>query len=304
MPSEGASIVDCPSSAPLVPATRNWAVKTPVSERPRDLPDFRKPPVVETVLSLQFEPIAELTTAHIGLLWQRFRGRLPLVEEHPPLPPVSEKFGPPSALQAEVTIEERPPIPRVWFLNDSKTELIQVQPDRFIHNWRKMGGMEPYPRYETIRESFRSEVAILEGFLSDENLGILAVNQCEVTYVNHVEPMSVWQRHGELGKAISVRLTSTSILPNPEDLGVRLRFVIPNEGGEPIGRLHVAVQPAWKKSDGSPILTLNLTARGSPIGAGIEGAFEFFDLGRRWIVNGFADLTTAEMHRAWERIDA
>ena len=273
--------------------------------RPEDVPDFRKPPLAETVLSLQFEPVSGLTTAHVGVLWERFREQLPLIEEHPPLPPVFEKFGPPSGAQVEVTVEEKPPAPRVCFLNPEKTELIQVQPDRFIHNWRKMQGIEPYPRYEPIRDKFRGEVAVLEQFLQDEGLGTLAVNQCEATYVNHIEPSGVWERHGQLERVLRnwARLLAGTFLPEAEDGAVRLRFVIPGEAGKPIGRLHVALQPAWMKADNSPILTLNLTARGMPLGEGVEGAFAFFDLGRRWIVRGFADLTTPEMHRVWERMD-
>src|SRR5438046_8808907 len=102
-------------------------------DRPQDLPDFRKPPVAETVLSLQFEPVAGLTTAHLGLLWNRFREELPLIEELPPLPPTSERFGPPFGARVEVTFVQKPPVPRLWFLNESKTELVQVQPDRLIH---------------------------------------------------------------------------------------------------------------------------------------------------------------------------
>ncbi len=223
------------------------------AERPEGLPDFRNPPLVETVLSLQYAPWA-LTAAHIGLLWQRFRERFPLVEEHPPLPPALEKFGLPSPTPVEVIIEGRPPTPRVWFLNRDKTELVQVQPDRFIHNWRKLGQIEPYPRYEPIREGFREEVAVLLNFLQQEGLGSPEVTQCEVTYVNHIEPSGVWQ-------------------------------------------------PAWRKADRAPLLILNLTARGAPLGEGIEGAFAFFDLARRWIVHAFAELTTAEMHQVWGRTD-
>jgi len=274
--------------------------------RPEDLPDFRTPPVAETVLSLQFEPVAGLTTAHVGVLWQRFREKLPLIEEQPPLPRVYEKFGPPSPAQVEVTVEEKPPVPRVWFLNREKTELIQVQADRFIHNWRKTEGIEPYPRYEPIRDRFRGEVAVLEQFLKEEGLGTLAVNQCEVTYVNHIEPSGVWEGHGQLEKVLRnwSPLPEGGFLPEVEDGGVRLRFVIPGEAGKTVGRLHVVLQPAWKKGDNTPILVLNLTARGEPLGEGIEGAFAFFNLGRRWIVKGFADLTTPEMHRVWERTDA
>jgi hypothetical protein len=82
-----------------------------------------------------------------------------------------------------------------------------------------------------------------------------------------------------------------------------LRFVIPGKAGRPVGRLHVVSQPAWTKTDNTPILVLNLTARGEPLEGGIEGAFGFFELGRKWIVKGFAELTTAEMHKVWERID-
>jgi uncharacterized protein (TIGR04255 family) len=274
--------------------------------RPEGLPDFDKPPLAETVLSLQLEPIAGLTTAHVGVLWQRFRDQLPLIEEQPPLAPVLEKFDPPSPAQVEVTVEEKPPVPRVWFLNRSKTELIQVQADRFIRNWRKMKDIQPYPRYEPIRERFRGEVNILAQFLQDEGLGSLAVNQCEVTYVNHIEPSSGWERHGQVDKVLRhwSGLPAGSFLPEAEDVGVRLRFVIPGGDGNPIGRLHVGLQPGWKKADNSPILAMNLTARGVPIGEGIDGAFAFFDLGRKWIVKAFVDLTTSGMQKIWGRTDA
>lgn len=273
--------------------------------RSDDLPDFRKPPVAETVLSLQFEPIGGLTTGHIGLLWQRFRDELPFIEEHPPLSPVVEKFGPPPPLRFDVTIEEKLPAPRVWFLNQEKTELIQVQADRFIHNWRKVQGVEPYPHYEPIREKFRGEVAILEKFLNDEGFGALAVNQCEVTYINHIERAGVWEKHGQLERVLRNWgfVQPTAFLPEAEDAAIRLRFVILDKSGDqPIGRLHVVLHPAWKKVDNSPILSMSLTARGIPLSEDIEGAFAFFDLGRQWIVKGFADLTTPDMHRVWERI--
>jgi len=274
--------------------------------RPGDLPDFRNPPLVETVLSLQFEPIEGLTAAHVGLLWQRFRKDLPLIEEYAPLAPVVETFGPPSPPQAQVTIEERPPAPRLWFLNEAKSELIQVQSDRFIQNWRRTAKDQPYPRFEPIREKFRQEVSVFEQFLKDEGFQPLQVNQCEVTYVNHIEPGAVWESHGQLEKVVRVwaGIPDPAFLPEPENAAATFRFIMRDETRAPLGRLHVVVQPAWRKTDNVPILTLNLTARGAPLSEGIDGAFAFFDLGREWIVKGFADLTTPEMHTAWGRSDA
>ena len=102
--------------------------------RLEDLPDFRNPPLVETVLSLQFQPLRGFKSVHVGLLWHQFRDTFPLIEEHPPLDVFHETFGVPPPGQVEVTIEEKPPLPRVWFLDESETKLIQIQADRFIHN--------------------------------------------------------------------------------------------------------------------------------------------------------------------------
>lgn len=149
------------------------------------------------------------------------------------MPPVLEKFGPPSPAQVEVTVEEKPLAPRLWFLNQIKTELIQVQADRFIHNWRKLEGIEPYPRFEPIRDKFRDEVFILEQFLKDEGMGAPIVNQCEVTYVNHIEPSGIWQRHGQFDKVFARWSPGAAdqFLPEPEDGSLRLRFVIPGDAG-------------------------------------------------------------------------
>jgi hypothetical protein len=41
---------------------------------------------------------------------------------------------------------------------------------------------------------------------------------------------------------------------------------------------------------------MNLTARGLH-----SGKFEVFDIGRKWIVNAFEQLTTEEMRRIWRK---
>lgn len=273
--------------------------------RPKDLPDFRDPPLVETVLSLQFQALQEFNLAHVGLLWHKFRHTFPLVEEHTPLNAVRETFEVPSPRHEEVTIEGKPPLQRVCFLNESKTELIQIQADRLMHNWRKTGKIStPYPRYERIRTNFRHEVWEFQEFLTDEKLGKVAINQCEITYVNHIEPCEAWHDHGQIeGVLRTWTAQRRSFLPASEDGSIQQRFVIRNDSSRPLGRLHVSLTPAWKEEDQSPILVLTLTARGSPFDEGINGAFDFFDLGREWIVKGFLDLTTKDMHRAWGSTD-
>lgn len=78
-------------------------------------------------------------------------------------------------------------MPRYWFEKSGTPDLLQVQQDRIIHNWRKQEGELIYPRYETLRERFKTEVDQFAAFLDEENIGELRPNQCEVTYVNIIE---------------------------------------------------------------------------------------------------------------------
>jgi uncharacterized protein (TIGR04255 family) len=159
-----------------------------VTARLGDLPDFESPPVVETVLSVQFEPLVAVRTAHLGLLWEKFRAKFPKVEERPPLDPVFEQF--PEVARPRLGLQlqalDRLPVSRLWFVTDQGNEMIQVQPDRFIRNWRKEGQGEQYPRYEAGKKLFERDFGVFQEFLTDNRLGSPQVNQCEVTYVNHI----------------------------------------------------------------------------------------------------------------------
>src|SRR3712207_1748974 len=102
-----------------------------------DLPEFEKPPVVEVALSIKFKTLS-LTSAHIGLLWERFRSDFPRVEDQPPidLPLETERERVPAQLSGQLKLLSLPRM-RSWFVSSSGTQLIQVQHDFFAHNWRR-----------------------------------------------------------------------------------------------------------------------------------------------------------------------
>ena len=58
------------------------------------LPRFRKPPISEVVVGVQFQAPA-LTPVHLGLYYQRVKARFPTAEVQPPLPLAFETFGSP-----------------------------------------------------------------------------------------------------------------------------------------------------------------------------------------------------------------
>ncbi len=262
------------------------------------LPYFDDPPVVETVLSVQFEPLSLVKTAHLGLLWSEYRASFPNTDDRPPLEPVREQFPETPATRMGLRFQtlENPPVPRLWFTNDRGNEMIQVQNDRFIKNWRKEGDGEQYPRYEkVIRPHFDRDYNIFLTFLERHQLGRPHVNQCEVTYVNHILAGQGWERYSEFEKIFTFWRSPDLVPPGrAEDLRMHARFIIPGEGGEPIGRLHLDLQPAVRASDSHPMYVLHLTARGQ-VGEGTD----FFNIGRDWIVQTFKRLTTHSMHEVW-----
>lgn len=268
-----------------------------MTNRPFDMPDFSNPPVVETVLSVQFERLAAAHSAHFGLYWKEILDRFPKTEERSELPLVFEKERelPPPDVGIQLQALDAPPIPRFWFMDKDGDELIQVQRDRFIKNWRKADNAHPYPRYEKIREAFERDFATFKDFAGRHSLGDLCINQCEVTYVNQIVAGKGWKTHADADKIFTVWRQPTASFPgSAQDAMFRARFPIADSRGAFAGRLHVAMQPAFRPTDGAPMFVLELTARGQ-VGAGME----FFDLGREWIVRSFKGLTTSEMHQIW-----
>lgn len=262
------------------------------------LPDFENPPVVETVLSVQFERISEMRAVHFGLFWRKVKDRFPETEERPPLGSVFERFPDALTVGSRVRFEaiEVPELPRLWLHNSDHSELMQLQNDRFIKNWRKQAETDPYPHYEpVIKPAFERDYKEFEGFLAEENLGAIKVNQCEVTYVNHIVSGEGWDKFGDAARIFTFWNGAASPYPGlTEDLMAHLRFPITHETGGPLGRLHVDIQPALRASDNRPIYVMNMTARGQ-FGEGTG----FFDIGREWIVKSFEQLTTQSMHRVW-----
>jgi uncharacterized protein (TIGR04255 family) len=270
-----------------------------------DFPHFKTPPVGEVALSVQFEPLQALHAVHFGLLWQEFRDTYPKTQEHQPLPPVTEKFGVhtpfPQGLNFSFGVAS--PTLRCWFLNEDETQLIQVQQDRFIHNWRKrQDGQGPtYPRYRVLRESFKAELGTFFRFLEKEGVGLAKPNQCELVYVNQINVRSVGLvDHGDFSKIV----TAWSDLGDPllsrvENVGINARYFIKNQSGEPIGRLHITFNPLFIQGQNEPAYQAQFLGRGAPLGEGLEGVFEFLDKAHEYAVRAFLAVTSPSLQEMW-----
>jgi uncharacterized protein (TIGR04255 family) len=189
-----------------------------------------------------------------------------------------------------------PPPNRALFIDSQKTELLQFQSDRFVRNWRKNPGATEYPRYEALRDRFEKDFKILLEVLRSEP----KINQCELTYVNHID----------LGNSGDLELSdvlapfcgtnSDTFLSAREGSQVNMRYVMRAEDvSKPIGRLHIAAEQIALPNKN--LVTITLTSRGEPVGPGLAGLLSFLDLARNWIVRGFTSVTTPKMHKHWGR---
>ncbi len=145
-----------------------------------DLPEFARPPVSEVAMGVHFEELAGFKIAHVGSVWSSFRTEYPELRDLDPLPPVMDLRR--GQLFAEIRFGPRPP--RTWFIDSERGRLIQLQPDRFVHNWRGSGS--EYPRYEKLRREFDEVWSRFQGALGEVHISAPQLRHAELTYVNDI----------------------------------------------------------------------------------------------------------------------
>lgn len=266
----------------------------------KPLPEFDNPPVIETALGVEFAPLSKWAIPHFGLYWAEIKNEYPHFEVQPPIASQIEKLGKPAKSPPLVTFELiSQPTVRCWFIHKSHTRLLQIQNDRFVHNWRKVGPAANYPHYESIRPIFAEEWNRFCGFLETWGIGVPDVKQCEVTYVNHIDVGQGWKTLADLPDVMGTRIgaSTDNFLPPPETVNLVASYGMPAEQG----RLHVQLLPVIRHADAAESLQLTIIARGRPASSAIADLLQWLDLGREWVVRGFADFTSGTIQGLWQR---
>lgn len=267
-------------------------------DRPPDLPDYEDPPVVEVAISVQFKPIREFRQGHLGLFWSEVRGEYPTAQDHPRIEggvQTLDELEKQPAFQIEML--DSPPSNRAWFISADESLLIQVQDDRFIHNWRHRGG--PYPRFDTLLEMFWKRFDTFREVLAASGLPAPQPRQAEVIYVNWVpmEDLAAFFR-----PATTARVEVKGVGPLPLAQTWTAQYPVSRSDVD-TARLNVDCRPArqFDEGGGSRGHRLSLTFRAPVSGESREDISEFLILGRDAIVRTFTDLTTPSMHEQWKR---
>lgn len=260
-----------------------------------NLPKFSKPPLIETVLGVQFNPLRGLGNAQLGWFWKRLGTEWEFAAEVPPLEPQYERFDPGWArlgMQLKLTQDTRS---RLQVRSQSKDRMLQIQNGRLLYNWLGQGGTT-YPHYAAVKQAFDGVQQEFTRFLSDEKLGELQPNQWEVTYVNHLVKGTVWNELADCSAAFRVGplLNASPGGTKLETFGGEWHYEIPKEKG----RLHVQLRHGkLAPEEGPEVLILTLTARG-PVNEE-QNLSDGLNCGHETIVRGFFDLTSESAHMYW-----
>lgn len=302
----------CPSAGSS--PSRGAAVYTrnslPARQRrspPHDLVRFDRAPVGEVALTHQFAgEVVDLDV--LAGFASAVRSELPNRQRQPAAPRIRELFDVPQPQpQFEISLEPPNALPRTWFISSDGSRLVQLQGDRISLNWRRPDDASKYPSYTTLRREFRRYFATLRKAIEEAGGPAPEVDLSEVTYVNPVEAPVPPKGggHPELAKILNrVRpRPPKAFLPHAEDAQIHTRWRI--QGSEigvadrPAGRLYMSAAPGLKPPASMPIYILTMVGRVIPAGGSDRATWSALDIAHKWVVLGFTDLTTPEMHDHW-----
>ncbi len=265
-------------------------------------PEYERPPVVETVVGVQFDPIANFGNAQLGAFWKTLdRSEWVSVTDAPPVPPQFEQFGEAMKWPPQLTVQFSQTLrTRLQIKNRAGDRMIQFQHGRVHFNWLGKGGTD-YPRYAAVREGFIDVFRKFVTFVSQENLGDVRPNQWEVTYINNIPQGTVWNSPSDWNffKPLSAVPTIPDIVQG-ESFSGEWHFLIPGKRG----RLHAHWEHGLAPGSEQPRLStvwLTFTARGSvEIGEEILGSvLAGVDLGHTTIVQSFRSLMSDQANAYW-----
>jgi uncharacterized protein (TIGR04255 family) len=259
-----------------------------------ELVSFDRPPVEEIAFAVQLaEP--QLSLEDMVDVGRLLSSRFPVRQLQAPLPRMTESMAPLFTIGV--------PLPRFWFVSSDGLRVVQVQEDRVAFNWRRLGTDAAYPRYAALRAEFKATLELMAPAVPGLAGGHLRADFCELTYVNELETpgadASILPLESVLSVVRSVR--EFAFLPPPDHEQWMGSWTIADPTGAQTGRLTAGAQPALRQRDQRPIYLLTMTGALAGEVSGVEAAFDRLDVAHEWIVRGFADLTTKEMHDHWGR---
>lgn len=263
----------------------------------KELPDYKRPPVVEIIAAVQFLPLPMFGAAQVVAIGKEFE-EWTVIDVPPAIPPMSE--GPPGAPGASDHAFfgfGSAPI-RAILATDDGHWAAQHQQDRVAVHERKTEE----------RPSFRNVAPKLRTFAerSSRTLGVEIFGEhhrpdlVEVIYENRIASADgAWTDFSDLHRVLRILTNEAGERPYDavEQATVGFTYAL-SEGGTMLGRLRVVAEPQYDEN-GNPVLALRLVSRRFVRDIKLDLVLETCHAD---IVRAFTAITTDHMHEHWGRI--
>ena len=254
---------------------------------------FRNPPINEVVISTYFNPpLSDLRSEHVGLFWEKIKSEFPVVRQQPLV-----GIGPTVGAANEVF-----PMPRYWFIASDGINLIQIQQNAFMFNWRRGG--DEYPRFHrNIKPTFDRYYGLFSEFIRGEiSNEDLAIDLCELAYVNTLERCEFWAGPQETMNVIpsfSVLAPGINFSGSPE-FNCNYAYRVADDL-----HLNIGIRSGVKAQEQNiPILIFEIKASGRVGQRTKPGTDEWFERAHDAILGCFVGMTSTDIqNRFWEPVE-
>jgi uncharacterized protein (TIGR04255 family) len=258
------------------------------SKREQACLELGHPPVAETSIGFYFQRIDGWNPVHQGALWEKFRAKYPGLEI---LTPVVD-----AASQPKVTFDFASFLVRTCFVDNSKTQLVQIQNGLLLHNWRKTPDAPEYQRYETIRSLLREDWTKFRTYLQEHGLKSPVVTRCEMSYFNHLVRNQEWEDFSDLPKIFN----AWRGFPQSAATGKLQMVSFAVSSRLDNGTVNIAVQPAIRATDGKEIIQFTLSSLVEPKNSDEVELLRSLDECHENAARAFMEFTTEQARERWK----
>lgn len=250
---------------------------------------FQNPPINELIITTYFNPpVSNLRNEHVGIFWSQIKEQFPKSSQQIPIG---------GAEQIIDVNNEIFSMPRYWFISEDEINLLQIQKNAFMLNWRRHEA--DYPRFNTrLKPFFDKYFSMFYEFIRKHiDASELTIDLCQLTYINVIKRCEFWS-----GPNDTQHVIPSFSVPDP---GVAFQdttafncnyiFDVPPDLQLVVKIRNVVVSPEPNKSE--PVLIMEIQANGRLGRVNKLQTDPWFDRAHEAINECFIGMTNTEIQR-------